>query len=261
MAFIAILVITPLYLFVAITMGEVPGARGFFGHTLGILGFVLMLMTELLYSFRKRSRRARGKMATWLRFHIFTGIVGPYLVLLHSSWKFNGLAGIVLLLTVIVVISGFIGRYIYTAVPRTAGGAVIEAGELEQAIARAEQNLTARLAGRSEIQYTLQPLLSREAASTGFLGPIFGRTLNEWRSRFLWWQVRNSLHGLPRQELAQIEELLARRRTLQRQIAAIAAARRVLALWHTIHVPIGLALFFTAFVHIVGAIYYASLLR
>jgi len=88
-----------------------------------IIGFILMLMTEILYSWRKRSRSARwGKMSNWLRFHIFTGLVGPYMVLLHTSWKFNGLAGIVLLLTVIIVLSGIVGRYIFTAIPRTADG-------------------------------------------------------------------------------------------------------------------------------------------
>jgi hypothetical protein len=34
-----------------------------------------------------------------------------------------------------------------------------------------------------------------------------------------------------------------------------------MALWHTLHVPLGLALFAAAFVHIGAAIYYATLLR
>jgi hypothetical protein len=94
-----------------------------FGHGIGIIGFFLMLMTETLYTLRKRSRSTRwGRMSTWLQFHIFTGLVGPYMVLLHSSWKFNGLAGMVLLLTVIIVASGFLGRYIYTSVPRNVDG-------------------------------------------------------------------------------------------------------------------------------------------
>ena len=48
------------------------------------------------------------------------------MVLLHSSWKFNGLAGATTLLTIIIVISGFIGRYIYTQIPRTLEGVEIE---------------------------------------------------------------------------------------------------------------------------------------
>ena len=138
-SFFAVILITLVYLFAMSQMGAVPAASGLFGHGIGILGFILMLMTEILYSWRKRSRSARwGKMSTWLRFHIFTGLVGPYMVLLHTSWKFNGLAGIVLLLTVIIVLSGIVGRYIFTAVPRTADGAEIEEFELEQQIAIVE---------------------------------------------------------------------------------------------------------------------------
>jgi hypothetical protein len=113
-------------------------------------------------------------MSAWLQSHIFMGLVGPFMVLLHSSWKFNGLAGVSMLLTVIIVISGFIGRYIFTRVPRTMEGLEIE-GTLSQ--------------------------------------------------------------------------------------EALKQARRLMALWHTIHIPIGMALFVTALFHIVAALYYATLLK
>ena len=138
----AIAVITVIYLLVVNQLRAVPAASSLFGHGIGVLGFLLMLATETLYSLRKRSRQARwGRTASWLRFHIFTGLVGPYMVLLHTSWKFNGLAGVVMLLTIIVVASGFIGRYIYTAVPRTADGLMLEADDLQAQIAAAEAEL------------------------------------------------------------------------------------------------------------------------
>ena len=113
----------------------IPAASGFVGHWLGVIGFILMLMTEILYSLRKRYQFARwGKLQSWLSFHIVTGLVGPYMVLLHSSWKFNGLAGILMLLTIIIVISGFIGRYFYTAIPRSIDGAYLEAEQISKMI-------------------------------------------------------------------------------------------------------------------------------
>jgi hypothetical protein len=175
LAFLAAILITGLYALVVLFTREIPAASDLFGHGLGIIGFVLMLMTEILYSLRKRMRTVRfGRMSLWLRFHIFTGLVGPYMVLLHTSWKFNGLAGVTTLLTVIIVISGFVGRYIYTRIPRTADGNVIEGS------------------------------LSAEA---------------------------------------------------------LKHARRLMALWHTIHIPIGMALFIAAFVHIGAALYYATFLH
>jgi len=263
LAFIAILTITALYLFVALSLGSIPAARGFFGHSLGILGFTLMLMTETLYSRRKRSRRAGwGKMASWLQFHIFTGLVGPYLVLLHTSFKFNGLAGVVMLLTVVVVASGFVGRYIYTAIPRTAEGAEVEAGDLQRAIGESEtalQNWLAANAGAKESE-----LLAAATAATAFPGGlslVFGRGLRDLRQRLAWRRLRRRMGGVRSAQINVLESLIRRRQTYQRQVASLTAARRMLAVWHSVHVPIGMTLFFAAVVHILGAIYYASLLR
>jgi len=174
----AIGVITAVYVFVVRWYRAVPAASGFFGHSIGIIGFLLMLSTETLYSIRKRGLKAQwGPMASWLQFHIFSGIVGPYMVLLHTSWKFNGIAGATTLLTIIIVVSGFIGRYIYTRIPRTLDGAEISAAEGES------------------------------------------------------------------------------------QSVALARTRKIFATWHAIHIPIGMALFTAAFIHIGAALYYATLLH
>jgi hypothetical protein len=214
MAGLAVALITGLYAGVT-SLAGVPAASGFLGHSLGVLGFLLMLSTETLYSLRKRAiRRPWGRMRDWLRFHIFTGIVGPYLVLLHSAWEFRGLAGVVTLLTVIVVLSGFTGRYIYTAVPRTADGIVLEAEAIQAEIAGLNAELEA----------------AAPAESDG-------------------------------KQLAQRADAERRRRRLERQIASLASARRMLSLWHSVHIPLGMALFVAAIVHAAGALYYATLLR
>jgi hypothetical protein len=262
-AFLAILVITLVYLFVISQIGGIPAASGVFGHGMGIVGFILMLMTEILYSWRKRSRSARwGKMSSWLRFHIFTGLVGSYMVLLHSSWKFNGLAGIVMLLTVVIVISGVIGRYIYTAIPRTADGVEIESYELERQIAVVEGELQKWRQSQPEITRTISLALGdQQNISGGSMLTVFGRAFAEagyqirlWRAR---WEIRSRYHA----QAAELENLFRRKRSLQRQVSALIISRRLLSLWHAIHVPIGVALFATAFVHMIGAIYYATLLR
>lgn len=214
LALIANLAITLVYLFGLALWQAVPAASGLFGHSIGILGFLLMLMTELLYSLRKRSLSARwGRLSNWLRFHIFTGLVGPYMVLLHSSWKFNGLAGVVMLMTLIIVVSGFIGRYIYTAIPRTADGIELESEQISRYIVDIEATLSHQKA---------VPPPGREKAG-------------------------------------EIKRLQKRQRQLKRQLSSLARARRGLAIWHTVHVPIGIVLFLSALIHIIAAFYYATL--
>jgi len=258
-SFFAILAITAIYLFAATAFNGIPRASGLFGHGIGILGFILMLMTETLYTLRKRSRSARwGRMSTWLNFHIFTGIVGPYMVLLHTSWKFNGLAGIVMLLTVIIVISGFIGRYIYTAVPRTADGVEVEASILEQQIAATEAEVRDWLGANPAVARQLEPGL---AATAGGASVSLASMNQGWQQRQRWRRLKRSAGAATRTQLDQLEKLSRRQDTLRRQTASLAQARRMLAVWHTVHIPIGMALFTAAFIHVIAAIYYATLLR
>jgi hypothetical protein len=216
LALLAVVAISGLYIGYS-NANAVPPASGLLGHALGIVGFTMMLMTETLYSLRKRAmRRPRGSMRSWLQFHIFTGIVGSYLVVLHSAWSFNGLAGALTLMTIVVVASGFVGRYIYTAVPRSADGVVIEAQDL---------------------------MLQLEAVRLEVSQPS---------------PVGASISPAAR---SQGQAATRRLRDLERQMAALRWARRMLATWHAVHVPLGMTLFVMAFAHIGAAIYYATLLR
>jgi hypothetical protein len=261
LASLAILLITVIYIGVVLLLGSIPAARGLFGHSIGILGFLLMLITETMYSLRKRSRRARwGTMASWLQFHIFTGIVGPYLVLLHTSWKFNGFAGLLMLLTVLIVLSGFIGRYIYTAVPRSADGVMIEAHKLELEILETNADLQRYIATQNQFSAINIEQVTALSTSRGEIGLIFGRVFDEINARMSWRKQRKQLpHALQRQA-AELEALLTRQRNLRRQVSSLTFARRMLAMWHAVHIPIGMALFTLSIIHIVAAIYYASLL-
>jgi len=263
LAFLAMAAITALYLFVVFQLGHVPGASGFFGHSLGVLGFLLMLMTETLYSVRKRSRSARwGRLSSWLRFHIFTGLVGPYMVLLHTSWKFNGIAGIVTLLTVIIVLSGIVGRYIYTAIPRTSDGAEIDLSELEHQSILTKKRLSQLKDASSQysLAYAKQLASTEAAAGISFLAWL-GKPLTKFQIRLQWRKDQKRLNMAERNQVEQLRELVKKQRLIERQIASLAMARRSLALWHTVHIPIGVALFVTSFIHIAAAIYYATLLK
>jgi hypothetical protein len=185
------------------------------------------------------------------------------MVLLHSSWKFNGLAGLVLWMSALIVASGFVGRYIYTAVPRTADGVELEAAQLEAEIAASDAELQRWTEGQPEDvrSIALRLAYGRPALAAGKASFVMGRAFLDWGDRLSWRQEKARLAPLLRRQIDQLEALLRRRRRLQRQLASLAAARRLLALWHSIHIPLGMALFTAAFIHIIAAIYYAMLLR
>lgn len=88
------------------------------GGILGVSGALLMLV-PLAYAVVKRVRPLNGKVArkvplrTLLAWHIYAGILGPLLGLLHTGHKFESPIGIGLTaLMLIIVLSGFIGRYL-----------------------------------------------------------------------------------------------------------------------------------------------------
>lgn len=254
--------VTGLYLW-ASRLGT-PASSGLFGHGLGILGFVLMLATETLYSLRKHARgRTIGRLSNWLQWHIVTGIVGSYMVLLHTAWQFNGLAGVITLLTIVVVGSGFIGRYLYTAIPRTVEGAEVTLAELESQLSAGASRLEiltpSRAApGETPTRLRLPPLA---ATPGGALTSVIARPLISWRDRAALNRALNDLGSQDQATADELRRLINERHSLLRQIERLATARRLLALWHTVHVPIGVALFILSFVHVGAAIYYATLLR
>jgi hypothetical protein len=247
---VAVGAITAAYWYVA--RRGVPQPGGWIGHGLGIAGFVLMLGAETLYTLRKRLRRlALGSMQTWLQVHVFMGIVGPYLVLLHSAGRINGIAGVVSLLTVIMVLSGFVGRYIYTAAPRTLDGNEVSAESLQEQLAGAERQL-------QRLGLDAAADLANSVPRGGW-SLVLGRSYLQWRERH---RLRRVIHSLNlREEAAKLEPLLMDRYRLRLQIHSLMATRRLLALWHLFHIPLGAVLFTLAFIHIGAALYYATFLK
>ncbi len=93
-------------------------AGSLWGGVLGVTGALLMLV-PLAYLFVKRIKRLKEAVKNWvsmrtlLAWHIYAGILGPILVLIHTGHKFDSLLGIALTtMTLIVVLSGFVGRYL-----------------------------------------------------------------------------------------------------------------------------------------------------
>ncbi len=88
------------------------------GGALGVSGALLML-GPLVYSVIKRVKPIKAavtrhvSMRTLLAWHTYTGLLGSLLVLLHTGHKFESVLGTSLTaLTLIVVFSGFVGRYL-----------------------------------------------------------------------------------------------------------------------------------------------------
>lgn len=92
------------------------------GGVLAVVGTLLMLV-PLAYLVIKRIKplkafvTARVSMRTLLAIHVYAGVLGPILVVLHTGHKYESHLGILLTaMTLIVVISGFIGRHLLSRI-------------------------------------------------------------------------------------------------------------------------------------------------
>ena len=88
------------------------------GAVFGIAGAMLLLV-PLAYPLVKRIRFLRARITphislqSWMTVHVYTGILGPLLGIIHTGHKFDSWLGITLTaVMLLVVLSGFIGRYL-----------------------------------------------------------------------------------------------------------------------------------------------------
>ncbi len=139
-----------------------PGSA--LGHALGIAGAGLMLV-PLAYVFVKRIRRLRApvtrhvSMRTLLAWHIYSGILGPVLVLLHSGHHFESALGVALTgLTIFVVLSGYVGRYLMRNI---SAGLRQKESQLQQLTARYEELRSTIATTPSQFAVTHTSLWSR----------------------------------------------------------------------------------------------------
>lgn len=117
---------------------ELYAPTGLIGHGFGIIGSLLVVVGVVLYTTRKRVRflAGVGKLRDWLHFHIFLCLVGPYLVLLHTTFKFGGFVAISFWSMAAVVGSGVFGRYVYSWIPKTISGGFVGVEEIRARMER-----------------------------------------------------------------------------------------------------------------------------
>ncbi len=222
---------------------------GSVGHFLGILGTLFMVVL-LAYSLRKRLRfmRGWGNLNDWLEVHIFLGLCGPVLVLLHTVFEFSGLVGISFWAMTLVVVSGIIGRYIYQAIPRSISGMELNRIELEAE----EIGITYELRKRLPVGHPLWDRLADLEKSTRRTGPggalwtggetaklrvTFNRALK--KTRVLSFSERRKLLGL-----------VIKRQKLMRRKAFLDKTQKILNYWHLLHIPFVVLMFLILIVHI-----------
>lgn len=226
------------------------------GGEMGILyGMVgsLMMVLMLLYSLRKRVRAFKrlGPLRHWLDLHIFLGVVGPTLIVLHTSFKAEGLVALSFWSMVVVAASGVAGRYFYGQIPRTRAGDELSLAEA----AALDEELTRRLRQHFRLPPQalegLQELTARGLDRTRSL-PVFllRAAFDAVAFHFRLWRFRRQLKGVPPTLARSFVRTLRQKAYLGRRILLWERLHRIFHYWHILHKPFAIIMYLFMLVHI-----------
>jgi hypothetical protein len=226
------------------------------GILFGIVGLALIGVT-LIYAIRKKLRpKGGGSQKIWLEVHIFCGLVGPALITLHTSFKFNGLVSVAYWSMVVVVLSGFVGRYLYVRIPKTLRGVELSAADLEARVAEIRELLgSAGLSPEELARIDGRDPSGREPARPGLVaGLLFGDLLGWIRSH----RLKRHLHaaGAAPELVHETVGLISERDALQRRIALLGRTKMLFDLWHVLHKPLVYVMLVIAALHVFVVVYF-----
>ncbi len=117
---------------------------GAFGTALFVLNLGYLVRKRLINARSVAARRGRwlGSLRTWMSFHVVTGIVGGALIPLHAALAPSSALGVLALVALaITVVSGIIGRYLYSKVPRSLEGRELEIEQVRERLHAERQQL------------------------------------------------------------------------------------------------------------------------
>ena len=226
---------------------------GTYSHGLGIIGSAMIIIGVSTYSTRKRMRALSnlGKLSYWLEFHIFLCLIGPILVIYHTTFKAGGIAAITLWTMTSVALSGIIGRFLYVQIPRNIDGSALTLDEINSELSGAKEKLIttpmglqaaalidnafAQIAKPSTLTSTVSTLLQVERIARA---------------------TRKNLNTLLRHNSAahdtirQVHTLASSRMSLLRRTLFLSSMEKLFYYWHAVHLPFSIIMFVTLAAHV-----------
>ncbi|HSG48906.1 MAG TPA: hypothetical protein VLA43_13890 [Longimicrobiales bacterium] len=240
-------------------LAEQFAPTGLWGQGLGIVGTLLIVVGVVGYMARKRLSwlQGAGALRHWLQVHIFLCTLGPYLVLLHTTFKFGGVVSVAFWSMVVVVASGVFGRYVYAHIPKTVQGRFLGVESLRSRIAELAAELRDRtdLAGE-ELARILEPQVALPSRPPGLAGALFLAVRADASARREERRIRRALRSrdVPRQVREDVVRLTRERHRLHQQALVMHPFQRLFRYWHVVHLPLAILMALILVVHVGVAI-------
>jgi hypothetical protein len=244
---------------------ELLRPSGTIGIKLGLVG-VLMFFLIYLYPLRKKWGwlGRQGNSRHWLDFHIVLGTAAPVIIAFHSSFKFGNIAGMAFWSMLMVTLSGFVGRYLYSQIPRSLNAAELSMKEIRDKEAALKKELEEQ---RATFGFSVDALYQLPSAADVAKTPAFASLLSmfliDFKRPFKTSLVRLQQAGfgpwilsffgfLPTRD-HKLERAIRVAKTeakLSKSIVFLGRTQKIFQLWHVIHRPFSYAFAILAVLHI-----------
>lgn len=238
---------------------------GSIGMKLGMVG-VFMFFLIYLYPLRKKWGwlARQGNSRHWLDFHIVLGTTAPMVIAFHSSFKFGNIAGMAFYSMLAVTLSGFVGRYLYSQIPRTLNAAELTRKEMDDSEEKLQQELAEQ---QSTYGFCVDALYvlptAAEVAKETVLGSLLSMFFIDFKRPFIASRLRLQRLGFGRwvlsffglfatgdHKLERAIRVARKKASLSKRILFLGRTQQVFNLWHIVHRPFSYAFAVLALIHI-----------
>ena len=261
--------------FFGILVAYLINRRGYYtpgdyvGYYMGLVGGVMMLLL-LTYPLRKylHSFRNWGPVKHWFSIHMWLGVVGPVLVIAHSTFTLKSTnATVAFICMLFVASSGIVGRFIYVRIHRGLYGEKLNFKELQTQAGFESEEIHSKLHFVPKVESRLTQFQAYALAENlGFARSALRLMTLGTRRRILFARCAADLRRAMREraEVRQWDRDKLRRRlgratrlvheflaSVQR-LSQFDVYDRLFRLWHVAHVPLVYLLVLSAIAHVVA---------
>lgn len=219
----------------------------------GYIGTALMIIAAV-YPMMRRMKMFRflASNTMWFDFHLMAGMVGPMFIVLHSAFKLDNWVASAFWTMVIVVISGVVGRYLYTQVPDLAHGRELEELDHQRAFARLKQSHPQAVAEAEAILQHHRAQTERIANNAGLIGALWWIMMEDLRRPVRWFSRRHRLRrtSAPKPVVRELIRRTGRMILIDRRGVLVSRAQLLLHSWKKVHVPFTIIMVVISAVHI-----------
>jgi len=205
---------------------------------------------------RKRAKffRRWGALSKWLDIHIYCGIMGPMLIILHTSFKVQGLVAVSFWSMIAVALSGVFGRYLYLQIPRNVRGDELSLKELDELGTQINNEIKGEINISEDEIRRLEMLISPNInPDRGILYILTWSLKADLTRSFRLRKIQkrfSAAFNIPPTQMQRLIINLRRKMSLNRRILLLNQIQRLFHYWHVFHKPFAIIMYLIMLIHV-----------